>query len=69
MENPKKSRYRINPVVRNSFYGNKVEIHYFIQKRNFFGWWNLSDEITDENEAKRMLEKLNKYDEFINKKI
>ena len=65
MEKQKKnSKYRVRAVVRNPLYGNDVLIRYVIQKKKFLGWWTLSDEIKDENEANRMVEKLIKYDEL-----
>jgi hypothetical protein len=57
----KNKKYRIHAKVHNSDYNRDCELRYVIQKRGIFFWWNISNELDTEKEAKEMCDKLNGY--------
>jgi len=55
----KKPKYRVKPII-----GNKGEYYHFtklyvIQKRNWFGWFDISNPVINEEYAQSFCEKLN----------
>jgi len=57
----KQKKYRVH-VRNHDVYGKGADVRYVIQKRGLLGiWYQISDEMSEEDYANELCEKYNKY--------